>query len=657
MLSTLTLTFALVVLLASPIVARIAGRYFSKSLEASFGHARDWMPTLPNQAVAKGEPGKRWQKRVRRLEMRALPYLEASPLGITAESLAGELSEDVSVADAVLERIRDEIPSRLKVTRSGRLIHDFDPEDVRALKRRNGVRAPARVLLFALAILANAGAAWPILMAIFVGMVAFLGMAGSNPFVMGIGGILAILAMLLGNVLAGEVIRLMLTPAGGPSLGSTTEAEDPQMLLEAHDSREAMNEGSFSDVDKGVLDSALPSGCDGIPLDFDLDLPGLLMGLIALILLGMIFACIAALIIWVRGVWRAISKAGVPQLVVSPTAWIRGAIPVDRIEKIIPTNDLVLRVGNTLGRVMTRTHVEDGGMAKRVLARAAANSGRIGALELMLAEGLDENEAMSVGARLTGYFSGTIHVAECGEIEFVFPESVLPAESNDSLWDLNAEYVILKPSGSNETEVRRRMPQPNNVLPLNLPGMSYGHLTSTYRLVAGTVFMQLCAMVAVHMWPAAPSLLIAAVDFVFPLFTLGAFTLAGAARYTASRSVQHGIMRDIRRAGYYAVNLALESSKDTVNFEAVEDQLFNAMTGAWSKLKMRDISAELKSVAIDLDLEPTAEDGIYSITPLRERLGELDESRTQEVVFDTSDEADEDIVFDSQISHERIYAL
>lgn len=658
MFSTFTLTFAIVVLFASPIVARIAGRYFSKSLEASFGHARDWMPTLPNHAIVKGEPGQRWQKRVRRLEMRALPFIEASPTGVTADLLAGELSEDVSVADAVLERLRDEIPSRLKVTRSGRLIHDFDAADIRALKRRNGVRAPARVLLFTLALLANAGAAWPILMAIFVGMIAFVGMAGTNPIATGIGGIVAILAMLGGNVLSGVLVKLVLTPPGGPSLGSTTEAENQQMLFEAHDSREAMTEGSFSGVDVGFLDVAAGSGCEGIPADVDLDIDfrAILIGLIALILLSMILACIAALFVWIRGVWRAVARIGMPEPILSPTAWIRGATPVDTVEKLIPTNDLVVRIGRTVGRVMSRTHVEDGGMAKRVLARAAANSGRIGALELMLAEGLDQNEAMSVGARLTGYFSGKIHVAESGEIEFVFPESVLPAESGVSLWDLNAEYVMLQATDRHEVEVLRRVPQPDNVLPLNLPGLSHGHLTSTYRLVAGTVFMQLCAMLAVHMWPGAPSLLIVAVDFVFPLFTLGAFTLAGAARYTASRSAQHGIMRDIRRAGFFEVNLALESSRDTVDFKAVEDQLFNTLINAWSKLKMRDIAAELRSVAVDLDLEPTAEDGVYSIAPLRDRLGEVHESRVGEVVFNISGE-DDDIVFDSQISHERIYAL
>jgi len=649
----------LLLVVIGPLVGRVVGWYAARQVRVPWGHIRDWMPSIPNNAVLDANAEERWEKRTRALEAKALRVIAEEPTGVTAAKLAPNVGEDVAVVSAVLERIREEIPNRLRVTRGGALIHDFEIEDVKTLQRKQLLKGPARLGVFVLSILANIGATWPMMMSVLVGVGALGAMAVvPEPLIVGIAGLLAIMGLLLVNVVGGWFIHLIMTPIGGPKIGPVDEAEDADTLVEeTHAVRESMRKGSWSGPDVLILPDTggCGGGCADIDIDggFDADIgEGILVVLVAALLAAAVAACTFAIGIWVRGIWRATQKIGVPDPILSPAGWIRGNPPVDWIERFIPTNDLVLRITRTMKKILRRTHPEDGSMVKRILARAATQDGRIGALEIMLQEGVDDDEAMTIGAQLTGYFGGEIHVGDHGEIEFVFPEeSHLTGEWEER--DMHAEYLDFEPSG----KINRRRAQKAKKLPVNIPGLSYGHLVGTDRLVAGTILMQMCAVALVHLVPDVPTLVQYGVDLVFPLMTLGAFALTGTARYISEAMAEHGVMRDVRRAGFIALKKALRDGEQTVNFEHLAGNVWFELKSAWRGFSRKDAYAELKSIAIELDLEPTAVDGEFDITPLRARLEGLEDQRKKPVVLGLEVEGADEVIFDTQVDHARVYAL
>lgn len=661
MFSSITVSIGLLIVLVAPFVGRIVGYFAAKQVRVPWGHIRDWMPSIPNNSILDDRAEERWEKRTRALEAKALRVLQDEPTGVTAENLASRIGEDISVVSAVLERIREEIPNRLRVTRGGQLIHDFKTEDVKALQRKQLLKGPARVAVFFLGLLANIGATWPMMMSVLVGVGALAAMtAVAEPLIVGFGGLLAIMGLLMVNALGGVIIHFLLTPIGGPRLGPVAKAEDREGLIqETTPVRESMRSGnwggsgSWGGADVVVIPDVSASGCGNLDLDFDADVgEGIAVVIVAALLAAAVAACSFAIAIWVRGIWRAAKKLGVPDPILSPSGWIRGNPPVDWVERFIPTNDLVLRITRTMKKILRRTHPEDGGMVRRIIARASEQDGRIAALEIMLQEGVDDDEAMTIGAQLTGYFNGEIHVGDEGEIEFIFPETArFKGEWRQP--DLHAEYIDFRGNGT----IRRRNAQNDRKLPINIPGISYGHLIGTDRLVAGTILMQLCAVAIVHLVPDVPFVLQFGVDLIFPLMTLGAFALSGTARYLASEMAAHGVMRDVRRAGFVALNEALESGKTHINLGTIATRLRQAFKPAWRGLKHEDVLAELEGIAIELDLEPTAVNGEFEIGSVRRRLKALDDQRQQEVVLGLEVEDADEVIFDTEVDHARVYAL
>lgn len=636
------LGWGVVSILGGFIVARILGGMVARHLRSPFGHGRDWMPTIPNNTVTDASAQKRWETRTRSIEARILKSLEKRPENVEAEHLAGELGEDLAVVHAALTRIRDELPVRLKVTRKGRLIHDFTVADVQRLIARQKLKAPMRGLLFVLGVFANIGATWPMLLSIFVAVLGLVAMTTMpNPAVIGGIALAATGIIIVANALAGSIIHLLLTPWGGPRLGSVETVEDSSAIEEPHQVRAAMSGGGF---DLAGVDPGCGSGCNA---DLDLD-EGIVVVIVGALLVIAIVALTAAVGVWLRGIWRAVSRIGDVDPILSPASWIRGSKPVDWVEKWIPTNDLVLRVTRVLKRLSMRVHPEDASMVSRVLRLANENSGRVGVLEIMLSEGLSEDAAMTVGAGLVGFFDGEIFVGEEGEVEFVFPNSVR-IQKAVSEYDLHAEYL----SFANGT-ISRRKAQNSRTLPSNIPGLEYGHIIGTDRLVAGTVLMQICAMAVVHLVPNVPFVVQLGVDFIFPLMTLGAFALSGVARYAMSEMAKHGVQRDIRRAAFIAIREGERTG--TVNFARISNLLWDEFRPSWRALRHSDITRELRAVAIDLNLEPTAIEGIYELETLTKRQSLLRKQREVSFTRLGADEVDE-VVFDTSVEHARMYAL
>jgi hypothetical protein len=656
----------LAVLLGAPVLAHLVGWAVARSLRVRPGAIREWMPSIPDHIESDGRAEARWEKRRKALEGKLLQRFSRGVQGAEAHALAGELGEDPEVVAGALGRMREEIPTRLRVTKSGKLLHDFDAESISALKRRRVMALPARLGIFVLGVFANLGAAWPVLMGLLVALGALAAIAVEGSAV-AIGG--AALAVVTGlfivNMFAGWLTHLVLTPGLGltsrPRLGPTqgTEASFAGLQAEQAAGWSMMGSGtgsSSSDDDEGGSWSGL-SGCDA-----DLG-EGAAALIVVVLLLAVVAACTAALVVFVRGIWRAATGAGLPPLDVSPTQWIRSSQPNDSWERFIPTNDLVLRVMRVLKRLVSHTHPRDSTIVGRVMARAKNQGGRIAAFEIALQEGLDVDEATALGARLSGRAGGRIDVTDDGELDFVFPAESLsdaPAVWDD---DLHAEYIdYLHDSG---TLVRRKQ-QVNTHLPVNLPGIAWSHVKSASRLAAGTVLMMLTGVALVSFAPGIPVLVKVAVDSFLPLLAIGTFALAGVLRYVVSTLASIGVRRDIRRAAFLHISRAMKRGR-AVRFDGLTANLLEQLKPAWSGMTGELVEAEVRGVLVDLDLEPvvqTAEGGedvfAYEVGELQDRLDRLRVHREAlaEVDFDFGPtEADDDVVFDSQVEHDRVRAL
>jgi hypothetical protein len=103
------------------------------------------------------------------VEAKVLRVLRRGSSGVDGRALAAEHGLDPAGVEAALSRIRAEVPCRLRVTASGRLLHDFAPADLARLARGRVLGLPGRAALFALVALANAGAAWPLALSAVIG--------------------------------------------------------------------------------------------------------------------------------------------------------------------------------------------------------------------------------------------------------------------------------------------------------------------------------------------------------------------------------------------------------------------------------------------------------------------------------------------------------
>ena len=641
-------------LVGAPFVAHLSGWLTSRFLRVESGAIREWMPSIPDHIEDDGRAEARWERRRRVIEAKLLSKFAGGVTGAEAHALAAELGEDPEVVAGALGHMREEIPTRLRVTRSGKLLHDFDGGDIRTLRNRRRMGWPIRVVIFVLGALANLGAAWPILMGLLVavGALGVMAVEGGAAVVGGVA--LLIVAALFGlNVFAGWLTHLLLTPGLGmtsrPKLGPTLRAEESIVALEEEQAAGWSMLGGSSQSRKSG-DSGF-GGCGGIG---DVGEGGA-AGIVVVLLLAVIAACTFALYVFLRGIWRAATGAGMPSLDVSPTQWVRSTQPNDSWERFMPTNDLVLRVMRVMRRLVSHTHPRDATIVGRIMARAGQQEGRISALEIALQEGLDLDAATAIGARLSGRAGGRIDVTDGGELDFVFPSESLtqaPASWDD---DLHAEYIDYD---SVDGSVRRRMQQ-GEELPVNLPGIAWSHVTGASRLAAGTVLMMLTGVAVVTLAPGVPLWTKLLVDSVLPLMAIGTFALAGSLRYAASTLASHGARRDVRRAVFLHIQRAIARGESEVRLEKLRYQLRSVLLGAWPGLTDDLVLREIRGVAVDLDLEPIGADETYAITHLIERRADVDSFRqaSQEVELDFDVEGGDDVVFDSQIEHDRIRVL
>ncbi len=603
----------LVTLLGGLALAHVVGLLLHGALRVRPGHVRRVMPSLPLGRVADGpRAAVRWRRTVRRAEGKVLAELEGGASGVGAASLAARVHEDEEVVEAALARLRQEIPCRLKVTRSGHILHDFDSADIVAIRDKRRAGLPVRGLFFALAALANVGAVWPVVTVLLIAFVSLEETLGGGPVAAGVQGLALIAGVLGGAWVVGGLLYWLCSPlTSSPRLGPAGPEDPADAIPELVEPEvaEPVFLGWFgSSSDNGRSSS----GSSSFDLDIDADdAGGCLRAGVVLLLVVVVIVCLFTLYVWLRGLWRAIVRVPPDHGRTSPTTWVRSAPRVDAIERYVPTNDLVGRLWRALRRAHGERRPADRELGPRVLSRARRR-GWITALEIALAEGLDVHEAVEAGARLCQMTGGETCVVG-GELGFRFPERALASVRAEGCPDLMAEYLTFSPDGP---LVQRNREQDPRRLPVNLVGLQFGHLEGAARLAAGSWLMAATAVWALG-FATSPLICVAAT-----LCAIGCTTLLAATRYTAAAVASLGVRRDFRRALFQEVNEAVAAGRDRVERGGQIREVQEALQGAWAGLDPALLEKEIYGVANDLDLEPTPErgKGSWSVAELRRRL-------------------------------------
>jgi len=696
--------FLLFALGTSILLAHYVAQVVARSNSVGPGHVREVMPTIPVAPLVRRIPVRRWRNAVRRVEGRLVEHFQGGVAGATAEGLAGELGEDERVVAGALERMREEVDCRIRVTRSGTLLHDFEADQIAQLRRERAQSTPKKIFMFAVAAASNIGAIWPVLAVLFLAVTSLDAMTHfDDPVAWGVYGIAVICVVFGSTLLLSLLVHVLMRPmTPGPALGPMESSEQlPNRGNDAYGTtgRSHSSSGGIWFFGSGGHTSDGESGGGR----------GLGQAIIVIILIAIIVLCVITIYIWARGLWRAVLERDDRELDrTSPAFWVRTADVVDGFEKWVPTNDLVGRSVRALQRAYAHRRPVDGDLGPRTLARAKRRGGVVSALEVALEEGLDLSEATEVGAELCSIVGGEIVVGDAGELAFAFPDRVLAEIDEDAGLQLPAQYDVdsraevpddeIDPEEADHLwseylafdddqpqKVRRRTSQPTGTLPVNLVGLGWGHIQALDRLVAGTWIMAGMGSY-LTLWGPPPSLdgylkpfddTILASAATFPylatalllLMAVGATCLSATIHYTANASAIHGVRRDARRAAFHVVDVALEEGRDQVEFDELTDAVVTAFTGSWPEMDRELVEAEVRGVLVDLeigyDLDAAPEDAgeAVDLQPLRERWESVHE-QSFETVFgedvaadDDTETAEDEIVFDTEIEHDHVTAL
>lgn len=673
--------------------AHIIGAFVARASSVKGGHIREAMPSLPAAPPFKGRAERRWEKRITKVERDLLARFENGATNVEAHELAAQIGEEPLVVDAVLTRLREEIPCRMRIMQSGKIFHDFEAKDIAELKSKRRRSWPRQIMLTGLAAMANIGAAWPVISVAVIAITALYEM-GTVPqeetLTVGIAGLLAASGLILVTFIAGFVAQLLFTPLRGPKIADVIEGEKRPKRTTSSDIRDDLIFWTWVDASPSPLNSFASSSYysnsrsssssswfdggsvsgSGGSSDWDLDLgdadEGILIVIVVILLLAILAAALSVFWIWLRGIWRALRRLEEPQKSTSPTLWVRTADIIDKWERYIPTNDLVVRTLRSLRRYFEHRRPVDDDLAARVLVLARSKGGVVSTLDLMLQEGLDSNEASEVGTRLAGMLGGKIMVSDDGELAFAFPTKLLEtvvSTPDDDMW---AEYIIFDKNGN----AQRRSNQRGNSVPVNIVGLTKGHLLANDRLVAGTYIMALMGFFLTAFLFTGNALGIALGVLLAGLslaMALGTATLNATARYTAREAAAQGIRRDIRRATFKKIKLALERNQSVVILEGLSRSLYELFRPAWRGLDMEMVASEIRGVVIDLELEPSTDERyagqeVYELAGLRQRMAGTESLKAifedEEVAFDFSiAPEDDEVVYDTHIEHDKVTVL
>lgn len=604
-------------------------------------HARvsDTMPGLSVREQGDGRPAARFDRSVARVEGGVLKAALAAPTGLEATALATRLGAPREAVAAVLESIGARVPHKLRVTRSGRLLWDFDPAGLRRLRGLGGTGLLRRLGTFALAALANIGATWPL----FATLVVAGATLASLEFGAGVETEVLVLQLALGLLLIGLVLGVSVGLGWllGLVTGPLVSGPDPAAPLSA-DAPHEKDAGPGWTPPKWLKDLGdLAGGVLGDVRDIRAVLVLVVVALFAAAVLG----AFAGLVAWVAGLWRAARERRDLFDQIAPGRWVREGRQPGAFASLLPTSDVAMRLLGAVGHAVAARRPVDGQLRERVLARAMRQGGRIAALQIALQEGFDLEEAVAVGARICADAEGEIVVSEAGDLAFLLPRTSLP-QAALALASAPMEALIRGPDGAWTSATGAGVP-------VNVPGLTRGHLLASRRLAAGTLllgggalftFLAMAGELGVPGWvtPLAIALVGALVWSVAALM--------GAGRYAARLYGRLGLLRDVRRATCAALVLALKRKQPWLDSEALAASLTTAARSAWPQIAAADVGAEvdrtLSGLGVELSLEASADEAgrpMWSVSELARRLASCQQAQPETALGGAGD--DDEVVY------------
>ncbi len=649
-------TLLLCSLLATPVLARLAGVATARAMRVAPGRAAVQMPGLPARADATGEPATKFEARVQHCEALVLRALATTPGPYEESALAAQLAQDPEVVGEVLARLRQRVPCRLQVTRTGQLLHHFQAADVATLRRARVLGWPRRLVWWIFALLANLGATWLVFVGIFAGLETLREVwkaAEDDRLVTAAEGLGAMLLVIGLGVLAGYVVELLVAPwQSGPKLARPLREEpkdadqgelDEGAATDAEAERPVSKRGGQGSSSSKSSKSSGFGWLDGLSLDADLGegCGGVLLILVIAAILALVAGGLWLVVVWARALWRAVARLGEPERDIAPARWVAVARKSPMIEKFVPTNDLAMRIIRALRRTLAGVYADEA-LPSRILQLAKGRGGRVAVVDLMLSEGLSADAALSAGAHLSGRLGGELQVSEAGDIDFHFPESALRGQAPRRQFRPGYEYLQL--AGGN----------PLQSLPVNLPGLTLDHVVGAARLAGGPFAMVAGLYVATQIADKTTRLSAMETDLaaVFCVLAPATMMLAAATRYAVAESARTGLLRDARRAAMAAVQQALTGKAEWLDAARVAAETHARMALADPGLALADVEREVQIAMDDLGMalhaDPhAAQSGRLplKLTPLRARLQSLQALRDAEpshateadpIVFDTA---------------------
>ncbi len=640
------LPLLLVTAVAAPVLARLGAWRIGRLVDARPGHARKHVPSLPvvPAAAQSDRAALRFEASVRLAERRAVLLLTdgaADGVCVEASELATRLAVHTEVATALLADWRARLPCRLRVTRSGRLLHDFAVTDLKTAVRDAWHAWPQRVALWLAAILANLGALWWVVVGIAVGVVALRDVLAAETnearLAMAALGIGEFVGVYLAAQVGAWLVALM-AAAPGPKLAPKPEGS-PRRTLRIGKGKSATAAPPAVKQKPSEESSGFAWG-DLVPSSIDVDGEGCVavLAIIAvLILVALVAGSLAVVVVWLIGLWRAVARLGEPERNLHPAVWVWRAELASPWERWLPTNDLAVRLVRALRRHLQGRPGDDH-LAQRVLARARRQAGMVAALDIALDTTLDLREALDVGSRLVALHGGDLRVSDAGDIAFWFPPEAWQGSAAEP------EEVPLEYLGD-----PAQLLEPKR-LAVNVPGLTLDHLGGAMRL-AGGPWMTL-AVLAIVVLEQATGIPVRGIDLslaaLFCALSPGTLILAAVTMRTVRQSARVGLLRDARRVTVHALRQTLAAGEATFDANLVVGQLTQATARLRGAFAADDYRREVEAMLVDLGLEPSLHGKAgnrWNIQALRARLAALSALGTAE--SKSAPMGQDDVVFDS----------
>ena len=628
---------AALMLVLAPALAHISGLLTVRRMTRIRANIADTIPGLSTHHPGDGtatDAARRFDRAVDETFDLLAKRLSSGGVNVRARTLAAELDVPVSVVATALDQLTDSAPYTMRVMDSGELSYEFAPGATGSIKGRTLLRWPARVAWFVTACVANFGSMWPsvfITATCYTVFASFLVTGGIEGALYG--SVFAILGGLLGywvlTRISGGLSRpLIATPDPGPPHG-----QEDRELQELDDDRQSDELGFFR----------ARSGAHGVWKVYKSFFRGLFRGrgdkrgAIVLIAIATLLALLALAFVsassWIGTLWKILSGR-LPRLPeVAPGAWVREPQPVGS-PFLELSDELALTLMAAVRRLVLDRRPRDEALAGRVVALAARQGGRVSGIDLILREGFDEAEAITVAARVTGQAGGHITVSEAGDVDCVFE---IPVGAN-----LNVEPAPLE-----AVELRGKTVHVlSDSIPVNVPGVNRYRLDAALNMATGA------ALAALALGVLAPSGVLGVTLFgVASAVSLCTWALVGASRYGSRESARAGLLRDARRGALALLRIHLKRSIDRLpreTFSSLVQTLDELDPDNGPEMVWAEIDLALSDAGVELAIDGEGDGALaYDLRPLRERLQSLENLRTQEVELGEEVELDEVVVFET----------